>query len=77
MAIHFSGPPLYFDEVQIGYMSFSACIGSFVGYVFYTVVSDRLVRYVAFRNSGVYEPEIPINIGHSADDLWNSRFVRI
>lgn len=51
------GPPLFFNEVQAGYMYTGAFIGALLGFILAGIMSDTVVRFMAKRNGGVYEPE--------------------
>jgi len=51
------GPPLFFNEVQTGYMYTGAFIGAVLGFLIAGIVSDSSVRFMTKRNRGIYEPE--------------------
>jgi len=51
------GPPLWFNEVQTGYMYAGPVIGAVLGFVLAGVISDPTARWLTKRNKGVYEPE--------------------
>lgn len=51
------GPPLWFDEVETGYMYTGAFVGALLGFLLAGVLADSSVRFLARRNGGVYEPE--------------------
>lgn len=51
------GPPLFFNEVQTGYMYTGAFIGALLGFALAGIISDRGVRFMSKRNGGIYEPE--------------------
>lgn len=51
------GPPLFFNEVQTGYMYTGAFIGALLGFALAGLVSDPCVRLMSKRNGGIYEPE--------------------
>ncbi|KAK0939765.1 hypothetical protein LTR48_000220 [Friedmanniomyces endolithicus] len=51
------GPPLFFNEVQTGYMYTGAFVGALLGFVLAGLLSDNSVKWLTKRNGGVYEPE--------------------
>ncbi|KAK3109905.1 hypothetical protein LTR53_016360 [Teratosphaeriaceae sp. CCFEE 6253] len=51
------GPPLFFNEVQTGYMYTGAFLGAVLGFALAGLVSDWSVKFLTRRNGGVYEPE--------------------
>ncbi|KAK8203093.1 putative MFS transporter [Phyllosticta capitalensis] len=51
------GPPLFFTEVQTGYMYTGAFVGALAGFGLAGVLADSLPRAMARANNGVYEPE--------------------
>ncbi|KAM0721631.1 hypothetical protein Q7P37_002556 [Cladosporium fusiforme] len=51
------GPPLWFNEVQTGYMYGGAVIGAILGFVLAGLLSDSSARWLSKRNNGVFEPE--------------------
>jgi MFS family permease len=51
------GPPLFFSEVQTGYMYTGAFIGAVVGFLIAGVLADSVPNWMTRRNRGVYEPE--------------------
>lgn len=51
------GPPLFFNEVQTGYMYTGAFIGAILGFLLAGILSDSSARFMTKRNGGVYEPE--------------------
>ncbi|PVH95713.1 MFS general substrate transporter [Periconia macrospinosa] len=53
----FLGPPLWFTEVETGYMYTGAFIGALVGFLLCGLLSDSSARFLTRRNHGVYEPE--------------------
>ncbi|KAI6887647.1 serine/threonine kinase 16 [Hortaea werneckii] len=54
------GPPLWFNEVETGYMYTGAFVGAVVGFILAGLLSDSSARFMAKRNNGVYEPEFRI-----------------
>ena len=60
LAAVFLGPPLFFDEVQTGYMYTGAFIGAVVGFLLAGVLADWSTKLMIRRNKGVYEPEFRI-----------------
>ncbi|KAI9884728.1 MAG: hypothetical protein M1823_003472 [Watsoniomyces obsoletus] len=57
LAAIFLGPPLFFDEVQTGYMYTGAFIGALLGFIVAGVAADWSARVMTRRNNGIYEPE--------------------
>lgn len=51
------GPPLFFGEVQTGYMYTGAFVGAVVGFVISGLLADSIPNWMTRRNRGVYEPE--------------------
>jgi MFS family permease len=51
------GPPLFFSEVQTGYMYTGAFIGAVVGFLIAGILADSVPNWMTRRNRGVYEPE--------------------
>ncbi|EMC91141.1 hypothetical protein BAUCODRAFT_80101 [Baudoinia panamericana UAMH 10762] len=51
------GPPLFFNEVQTGYMYTGAFVGALLGFVLAGVLSDSSAKMMTRLNKGVYEPE--------------------
>jgi len=51
------GPPLFFTEVETGYMYTGAFIGALVGFALAGLLADRVPAWMTKRNGGVYEPE--------------------
>ena len=51
------GPPLFFNEVQTGYMYTGAFTGALLGFVLAGLLSDSSVKFMTKRNNGIYEPE--------------------
>jgi MFS family permease len=51
------GPPLWFGEVETGYMYTGAFIGALLGFVISGLLSDPSARWLTRLNHGVYEPE--------------------
>jgi Major Facilitator Superfamily len=51
------GPPLFFNEVQTGYMYTGAFIGAVVGFLIAGLTADPVTSYLTRLNRGVYEPE--------------------
>ncbi|KAI9821599.1 MAG: hypothetical protein M1832_003273 [Thelocarpon impressellum] len=60
LAAIFLGPPLFFNEVETGYMYTGAFVGAVLGFVFSGLFSDWSARFMTRRNGGVYEPEFRI-----------------
>lgn len=51
------GPPLFFNEVETGYMYTGAFIGAVLGFALAGLMSDWSARWLTRRNGGIYEPE--------------------
>jgi MFS family permease len=51
------GPPLWFNEVQTGYMYGGAVIGAVLGFAIAGLLSDSSARWLTKRNNGIFEPE--------------------
>lgn len=51
------GPPLFFNEVQTGYMYTGAFIGALLGFALAGLLADSVPRLMTKRNGGIYEPE--------------------
>ncbi|KAK6383156.1 hypothetical protein LTR65_010393 [Meristemomyces frigidus] len=51
------GPPLFFNEVQTGYMYTGAFIGALLGFIIAGLLSDSSAKFMTKRNGGIYEPE--------------------
>ncbi|PWY76195.1 MFS transporter [Aspergillus heteromorphus CBS 117.55] len=60
LAAIFLGPPLWFNEVQTGYLYTGAFIGSILGLVLSGILSDSMNRFLIKLNRGKYEPEFRI-----------------
>jgi hypothetical protein len=51
------GPPLFFNEVETGYMYGGPVVGAILGFILAGLISDPSARWLTKRNRGVYEPE--------------------
>ena len=60
LAAIFLGPPLWFDEVQTGYMYTGPFVGAVLGFLFAGLLSDWSAKIMIRRNKGVFEPEFRI-----------------
>jgi MFS family permease len=60
LAAIFLGPPLWFDEVQTGYLYTGAFIGSILGLILSGLLSDWINKIMIKLNKGKYEPEFRI-----------------
>ncbi|KAJ5625982.1 hypothetical protein N7510_002291 [Penicillium lagena] len=60
LAIVFLTPPLWFTEVQTGYLYTGAFIGSMLGLVLSGLLSDSMNKVMIRLNHGRYEPEFRI-----------------
>ncbi|KAF2474725.1 MFS transporter-like protein [Lindgomyces ingoldianus] len=50
-------PPLWFGEVETGYMYTGAFVGALLGFILSGLLADWSARYLTRLNHGVYEPE--------------------
>lgn len=60
LAAIFLGPPLWFNEVQTGYLYTGAFVGSILGLILSGLLSDSMNRLMIRFNHGRYEPEFRI-----------------
>jgi MFS family permease len=60
LAAIFLGPPLWFDEVQTGYLYTGAFIGAILGLILSGLLSDWINKVMIKLNKGKYEPEFRI-----------------
>ncbi|KAE8349079.1 putative MFS transporter [Aspergillus coremiiformis] len=60
LAAIFLGPPLWFNEVQTGYLYTGAFIGSILGLILSGLLSDPMNKVMIKLNKGRYEPEFRI-----------------
>ena len=60
LAAIFLGPPLWFDEVQTGYMYTGPFVGAVLGFFLAGVLADWSAKIMTKRNKGVFEPEFRI-----------------
>lgn len=51
------GPPLYFNEVETGYMYTGAFLGALLGFALAGLLADSSAKFLTKRNGGIYEPE--------------------
>jgi hypothetical protein len=51
------GPPLWFGEVETGYMYTGAFIGALLGFILSGLLADSSAKWLTRLNHGVYEPE--------------------
>jgi MFS family permease len=51
------GPPLWFGEVETGYMYSGAFIGALLGFLLTGLISDPSATFLTRQNNGIYEPE--------------------
>ena len=57
LAAIFLGPPLWFGELETGYMYTGAFIGAILGFGLCGLLSDSSAKLLTQWNNGVYEPE--------------------
>lgn len=60
LAAIFFGPPLWFGEVETGYLYAGPFIGAILGFAVSGLLADWSARWMTVRNRGVYEPEFRI-----------------
>ena len=60
LAAIFLGPPLWFDEVQTGYLYTGPFVGAILGFVISGLLADWSAKWMTKRNNGIYEPEFRI-----------------
>ena len=60
LAAVFLGPPLWFTELQTGYLYTGAFIGSIVGLILSGLLTDLINKFMIRLNHGKYEPEFRI-----------------
>ncbi|CAG8909738.1 unnamed protein product [Penicillium egyptiacum] len=53
----FASPPFLLTTAELGYMSSGPALGGFVGSIAAAIISDPLIKFMARRNKGIYEPE--------------------
>ena len=60
LAAIFLGPPLWFNEVQTGYMYTGPFVGAILGFLLAGLLADWSAKIMIKKNKGVYEPEFRI-----------------
>ncbi|KAL8654120.1 MAG: hypothetical protein Q9210_001695 [Variospora velana] len=60
LAAIFLGPPLWFSEVETGYMYTGPFVGAVIGFIISGLLADWSTNFMIKRNKGVYEPEFRI-----------------
>ncbi|KAL8677780.1 MAG: hypothetical protein Q9186_005813, partial [Xanthomendoza sp. 1 TL-2023] len=60
LAAIFLGPPLWFNEVETGYMYTGPFVGAILGFILSGLLADWSTKVMIRRNKGVYEPEFRI-----------------
>lgn len=60
LAAIFLGPPLWFNEVETGYMYTGPFVGAILGFIISGLLADWSTKIMIRRNKGVYEPEFRI-----------------
>lgn len=60
LAAIFLGPPLWFNEVETGYMYTGPFVGAVLGFILSGLLADWSTKFMIKRNKGVYEPEFRI-----------------
>jgi hypothetical protein len=66
------GPPLWFNEVQTGYMYGGPVVGALLGFILAGVLSDPSARWLTKRNRGVQT-----HLSYPADDFRMRGLVRV
>lgn len=61
-SIMLSAPPYGLSTAAVGYLSVGPLLGCLLGSMTYAAVADPLIKYMARRNRGIYEPEFRIPI---------------
>jgi hypothetical protein len=57
LAAIFLGPPLWFGELETGYLYTAAFIGALLGFLLTGLIGDPSANLLTRWNNGVYEPE--------------------
>ncbi|KAL8878277.1 MAG: hypothetical protein Q9198_003872 [Flavoplaca austrocitrina] len=60
LAAIFLGPPLWFNEVETGYMYTGPFVGAILGFILSGLLADWSTKILIKRNKGIYEPEFRI-----------------
>ena len=60
LAAIFFGPPLWFGEVETGYLYAGPFVGALLGFAVSGLLADWSAKWMTVRNRGVYEPEFRI-----------------
>lgn len=60
LAAIFLGPPLWFNEVETGYMYTGPFVGALIGFLVSGLLADWSTKLMIKMNKGVYEPEFRI-----------------
>lgn len=60
LAAIFLGPPLWFNEVETGYMYAGPFVGAILGFILSGILADWSTKRMIKRNKGFYEPEFRI-----------------
>ncbi|KAL8816267.1 MAG: hypothetical protein Q9223_004687 [Gallowayella weberi] len=60
LAAIFLGPPLWFNEVETGYMYTGPFVGAILGFILSGLLADWSTKLMIRRNKGIYEPEFRI-----------------
>ncbi|EEU35526.1 uncharacterized protein NECHADRAFT_55517 [Fusarium vanettenii 77-13-4] len=58
----FTGPPYNFSVTAVGLASLSSFFGTFIATALAGILVDGLVKFMATRNQGIYEPEFRLPI---------------
>ncbi|KAL4874491.1 major facilitator superfamily domain-containing protein [Aspergillus karnatakaensis] len=56
----FASPPYHLSSATIGYMSTGPLLGSIIATMFCFAITGPMVRWLARRNAGIYEPEFSL-----------------
>lgn len=60
LAAIFLEPPLFFDQVQVGYMYTGPFVGAVLGFILSGLTTDWVTKWMIRKNDGIYEPEFRI-----------------
>lgn len=58
IATYMPAPPYNFNAAQVGLMSLPLLVGNILGTIACAPFTDRIILFLARRNSGIYEPEM-------------------
>lgn len=64
LSISYASPPYNFSPAGIGYMSLGPFVGNTIGSVYGGVLGDWMIKFLARRNKGYFEPEFRLYLLH-------------